>query len=396
LTPLPESVAVNAQAKSSYLAGTNELRQDSELDAALKDLEKASLSDPTSALVFAGLAEANWMKYNVTKDRSSLERARDAEKESELRYLDTGAGHRAAADLDATDGRYEDAEAELLRAEELEPANAENYRRLGFVYQKNNQFDKALRALRKAVELEPRYYKAQWRLGTLYSDLGRYKEAVEHLSETVKLMPALGDARYDLAVAYADTGQFDKALQNLKTAQSGAKENFELGTILMYQNKDGEAIPRLLAAVKEAPDSYVYWMQLGLAELRTGRRTDSDDANRQGLTLVERQLAENPRDGMARAFLGYFCGRLGQTDRSESETKQALQLDPHQLTVIWMAVQTYEMLHTRAESLAILRSAPREMLEDLKRWPNMADLTADSRFIELTAVTTAKKKEKRQ
>jgi hypothetical protein len=35
------------------------------------------------------------------------------------------------------------------------------------------------------------------------------------------------------------------------------------------------------------------------------------------------------------------------------------------------------------------------MLEDLKRWPDMADFTADSRFIELTA-TDAEKKDKRQ
>jgi hypothetical protein len=49
----------------------------------------------------------------------------------------------------------------------------------------------------------------------------------------------------------------------------------------------------------------------------------------------------------------------------------------------------------RDDAIAVLRTAPAEMLEDLKRWPDVADLTADSRFIELTA-SNAEKKEKRQ
>jgi tetratricopeptide (TPR) repeat protein len=396
LTPSPTSGAVNAQAQDYYRAGTDAIRQDSTVDEALKDLENARAADVDSALVLAALAEADWTKYWATKDHTWLERAREAERQSELRYLDTAAGHRAAARLETTDGRFEDAEADLLRALELEPANAETYRRLGYIYQIDNQFDKALRALRQAVELEPNYYRNQWSLGKFYLDQGRYKQAVQYLSETVKMMPSLAKARYELAVAYTDTGEFDKALQNLNALpQLGPDEHFELGTILMYQDKDAAAIPQLLLAVKEAPDQYVFWMQLAIAQQRVGLRKDSDRAVRRGLTLVEQQLVENPRDGIARAFLGYFCARTGQKDRSESETKQALQLDPHQLTVIWMAVHTFEMLGQRDESLAILRTAPAEMLDDLKRWPNMAELTADARFVELTA-SNAEKKEKRQ
>ncbi len=394
LTPLPESLAIKEKARAAYFAGTNAIGQDSKIDAVLKDLEQASAADSDSPLVFASLAEADWMKYNATRDKNWLERAREAERQSELRYPDTAAGHRAAARLNATVGRYEDAEAELLRAVELEPAYAENYRRLGLIYQNKNQFDKALLVLRKAVELDPDYYRNQWNLGKLYLDQGRYKQAVDHLTETVKLLPSASKARYDLAVAYTETGQFDKARHTLDLAGNlGAIGRFQLATILMYQRKDAEAIPHMLAALQEEPGGYEMLAQLAIAERHLGRLVDSRKALQRGLTLAEHGLAENPRDASARSFLGYFCAQLGQRERAQSETEQALQLDPFQLNVRWMAVSTYETLGMRDDALAVLRPAPPEMLEDLKRWPDVADLTADPRFKELTAAD-AEKKEK--
>jgi hypothetical protein len=48
-----------------------------------------------------------------------------------------------------------------------------------------------------------------------------------------------------------------------------------------------------------------------------------------------------------------------------------------------MAVLTYEAMKRRDASLAVLASAPTEMLKDLSRWPDVADLSKDSRFIDL-------------
>jgi tetratricopeptide (TPR) repeat protein len=395
LTPLPEGKAVNRQARDGYLAGLWAIRQNSTLAEGLKDLESATAADGDSAAVRAGLAEAELREYNVTQDSKSLAEAREAERQSELRYLDTGIGHRAAADLDEQDKRFEEAEVELLRAIELEPANGEGYRKLGDVYSNTNRFDQALQAFRKAVELEPDYYKNQLSLGQFYLYQGGYKEAVEHLSEAVKLAPGLPDARFSLAEANTETGRFDKALENLMSLkQWGANEHFQLATILMYEGKDAEAIPQLQAALKEIPGEIAFWMQLEIAERRVGHLADSKQAARRGLSLAERRLVGIPNAGIARAFLGYFCARLGQHDRAESETAQALKLG-HQLDVIWVAVGTYEVLGEREQALAALRvAAPPEMLDDLKRWPEMADLTADSRFTELTAVH-AEKKERR-
>jgi len=390
LTPLPESLDVNGRARSSYLAGVKALRQDWTLAEALKDFEKANVADQDSAVVWAGLAQAELWGHQASA-------AKEAERQAGLRYLDTAMGHRVAADLEQAEHNYEAAETELLRAEELEPSNYENYRRLGRVYESNNQFDQALRAERRAVELEPEYYRTQLTLGSLYLEQARYQDAVAHLSKAVKLAPSLADARFKLSEAYADTGQFGRALEQLNALPHwGATEHFEFANILMYQKKDAEAIPHLLLANQLAP-SVAFWMQLETAYRRVGRLAEGKQAVESGLRLDEHKLVENPNDCNTRAFLGYFSARLGQRERAESETAQALRLGPHQLDVLWVAVMTYELLGKREQALGVLQAAAvPEMLDDLKRWPDLADFTADSRFKELAAAAHAEKKETRQ
>jgi tetratricopeptide (TPR) repeat protein len=206
--------------------------------------------------------------------------------------------------------------------------------------------------------------------------------------ETLKLMPALSQARADLVTAYTDTGQFDKARQNLNMADLGAIGHFRLATILMYERKDADAIPHLLDALQEDPDEPAFLAQLVIAERHVGRLAESKKIAQRGLALVE-----NPRNASERSLLGYFCAQLGQSDRAQSETKQAFQLDPSNLNVRLTAVQTYEALDMRDDALAVLRTAPPEMLGDLNRWPDLADLTSDTRFREMTAAN-AEKKEK--
>jgi len=401
LKPLAESLFINAQASTAYATGVQEIRQDSTLDAGLKDLGKAEAANPDSPLILATIAEAECIKYLTTQDDAWLKRSLEAERQSELRYPDTGAGHRAAGLLKATAGRFDDAEAELLRAIELEPANSENYRRLGsFVYRNTNQFDKALVALREAVELQPGYYKNQQNLGEFYLEHARYKEAVEHLLETVKLLPNAPNVRYELAQAYTDAGEFGKARQSLnvileRTGKAGAQYQSQLATILMYESKDAEAIPHLLSAVTETPEDYVLWTRLGIAERRAGHLAGSHEAMQKALVIAERELTQNPANGRARSVLGYVCAQLGrQRARAESETAQALQLD-REWDVIWMAVLTYETLGMRDTAIALLRTAPAEILEDFGRWPDLAEFTADSRFKEVTAANAGNKEKQR-
>ena len=95
------------------------------------------------------------------------------------------------------------------------------------------------------------------------------------------------------------------------------------------------------------------------------------------------EMAKNPRDGYVRSFLAYLCARTGDRRRAESEIAQALQLSPNDADTRWMAALTYEALGRRDATLGVLAASPSELLADLSRWPDVADLHKDSRFLDL-------------
>jgi Flp pilus assembly protein TadD len=103
------------------------------------------------------------------------------------------------------------------------------------------------------------------------------------------------------------------------------------------------------------------------------------------LELVEKEMTQDPRDGKIRSHLAYLCARLGDPQRAASEIAQALQLSPNDADTRWVAAVTYEALGDRENTLAVLNASPEGVLADLSRWPDVADLHKDPRFLELLA-----------
>jgi hypothetical protein len=96
-------------------------------------------------------------------------------------------------------------------------------------------------------------------------------------------------------------------------------------------------------------------------------------------------MSQDPRDGGVRSCLAWFCARLGQKARAESEIAQALELSPNDALTRWMAVVTWEALDVRSGALEVLRGSPDAVLADISHWPDLADLHKDSRFLEMLA-----------
>ena len=66
-----------------------------------------------------------------------------------------------------------------------------------------------------------------------------------------------------------------------------------------------------------------------------------------------------------------------------SEIAQALNFSPNDADTRWWAVLTYEVLNQRDSTLSLLTSSSDELIADLSRWPEVADLHKDSRFKDL-------------
>src|SRR5437867_4739602 len=75
LPPLSVKAAVNPAAYPDYAAGISLSRRNPTLDSAIPLLERAVAADAGSPLTHVKLAEAEWLKYQVTKDPQWAQRA---------------------------------------------------------------------------------------------------------------------------------------------------------------------------------------------------------------------------------------------------------------------------------------------------------------------------------
>ena len=88
--------------------------------------------------------------------------------------------------------------------------------------------------------------------------------------------------------------------------------------------------------------------------------------------------------------MAYSYARLGEPQRAQLETAQAVKFSPEDWLTRWMAISTYEVLGLREETFGVLGSSPAGMLPNLlaeiNRHPEMAGLRTDPRFFQLRAL----------
>jgi serine/threonine-protein kinase len=388
LPPLAVSATVNSAAMQDYRNGLRNLRRNSTIDVALPLLERAVAEDPDSALAFAALAEGQQWKWFPTKDRPWLERAKESERQAQQRNPDLPQVHRVAGLLSLREGLYELAASECLRAIALDPKDGEARRVLGQAYEATNRLEEALAAYRAAVEVAPADYRNHQQLGTFYFRRADYTEALPRFLKMVELAPDEATPHYDLGSAYASLGRFQDAERELRLAirlRETPDELHNLGLVLMDEGKYPDAATNILRALSLAPEQLIWRMNLGTVYRLMNRKAESEQAYRRALELAEKEIARYPRDGGTRSHLAFVCARLGDLARAESEIAQAQVLSPEDASVRFMAVATFEAMGRRDDTLKLLSTFSRAELADVNRWPDMADLSRDSRFLKLLA-----------
>jgi serine/threonine-protein kinase len=388
LPPLDLSPTVNAAAYPYYSEGVALARSNPGVDRALSLLQRAVDLDPNSPLTHAKLAEAQWLKYTTSNSPEWQAKALASLKDAEQRNPDVADVRLVSGMIQDAFGHYVQAETDMRRVIELDPNNGDAWRQLGKVYEDRGQSNLALTAYLKAIDLQPGYFKNYRQLGYFHYRRGEYEEAVRQRKRVVELLPDLADAHYELGAAYINLARYSDAEYELNLAlgiQETANTFLGLAGLRVYQGQDREAIPYIQRAIAIGPATSLYYMDLGTAFRRSGSRRQADDAYRKGLDLAESALSQNPSDGYERSCLAYLCARLGDGRRAASEIAQALRMSGDAINVRWIAVQTYQALGQRDRALALLQDAPASILDRINRFPDLADLRSDPRFLQLLA-----------
>jgi tetratricopeptide (TPR) repeat protein len=283
-------------------------------------------------------------------------------------------------------GRYTQAEEDFSRAIELEPTNPDGYLRLARVYQKTDRIQDAIQIAFKAIQVAPHYFRSYQQLGGFYYHLGEYEKAANKLATAVNMNPGEPSVHVALASAQQKLGQYAQAERELRIAlrlHETSDTHVNLGAVLASEHRYREAILEYKRAVALSPKAYLSWMNLGDNCRWVHKTNEAKQAYERALGLTREQVSRNPQDGYIRALMGEVLARLGQKEQADYEISQALRILPVSTDVFMSAVFAYEALGQRARALEVLEQAPRSVVDDLVREPDLADLRHDPRFIAL-------------
>jgi serine/threonine protein kinase len=386
LPRIEAKATVNAAARQDYLTGLSYVQDNIRADDAVQLLERAVAADPESALTYAALAEAQWIKYVSTGQADWKEKALESVRQAELRDPDLPEVHLISGWLKKNSGNYELAEADFQRVIELQPNNGDAYRRLGLTFQSAGFLSDALIAFQKAIQVRPDDFNNYWALGAFYLQRSQYQEAVTEFQRAVSLKPKLEDSHRLLGQAFSELRRFPEAENELRKAISirdSSQAEQVLANVLWFTNRSQEATVHYLSAIAIGPETALLWLDLGSCYRQQGRDRDARDAFRRGLSLAKKDVIQDPRNWRERANQAYLEARLGDDSAAESDIAQVLQVSRDDDT-LQTAVVTYEALGRRDQSLSLLAKSP-SILPQIKSVPDLADLRRDPRFTELLA-----------
>ncbi|MCX6132890.1 MAG: tetratricopeptide repeat protein [Ignavibacteriales bacterium] len=153
-------------------AGYGSLPRNQAIAAAKKFAGKAIALDESQAEAHASLA---YVKFRIDWDWGG------AEKEFK-RALQLKPGYARAHEWYALFlsimGRFDEAMAEMLRAQELDPLSASVSTGIGRIYHFEYKIDQAIVQFNRTLDLDPEYAEAYFGLGMTYMIAGRYEESI--------------------------------------------------------------------------------------------------------------------------------------------------------------------------------------------------------------------------
>jgi tetratricopeptide (TPR) repeat protein len=352
---------------------------------AVDAFERAIALDPRSVLPRAGLAEACYDAWVVSGGEQWLVRGQQALEAAQRLNPDSLWVRLAAGRLSLVPGRFERAAQEYQRAIELEPASAEAWNGLARSYQAIPGRDPdAVAAFMKAIELQPGYYQPLVDLGGFYFAHGNRGEAEKLWLRAVAVAPELRVVHANLGALYVQVGRYQEAERELLRALQiepklrAALNN--LGALYQFLGRDAEAVGFLERARAAGADTPGLLQNLGDSYRRLGMPAAASAAYRRGRELADAALAQNAGDAVARARVAYFAMRMGELPFARRELLQALNAGGSNPVVIERAVVLYEAVGERDRALAVLGSAPPQLITDTVRHPDLGRLRDDPRL----------------
>ena len=360
--------------------------QPENVELAINLFQRAVEQDPAYALAHAGLGEAYWRKYQLTKDAHWATAARASCTTALQRANNLAPVFVTLGMVDAGTGKYAEAISELKRAVVLEPSNGDAYRELATAYQAAGQAADAEATYKNAIGVRPTYWANYNALGILYFRQSRYVEAEAQFKRVIALTPDNARAYSNLGGVYALSTRYDEAAAMLERSlaiKPNAQAASNLGTVYFSLGRYADAARKMEQALAFNDGDSQLWSNLaGAYHWAPGERDKAKPAYLRALTLAEKESRVNPNSADLILRMADCRSMIGEGVRARELAARALKLAPRDVTVLYKAGTVYEQVGDRDRALDLIgRSLDQGYSRDIiERSPSLAALRKDPRF----------------
>lgn len=250
----------------AYLKGRHHWNQRTEKDflKAIEYFQEATSLAPDYAEAYAGLADTYSLLsvYNLQRPERAMPIAKKAALEA-LRLDENLAEAHASLGhiLFLFDWDWTEAERELEKAIELNPAYASTYQWHGVFLMAMNRPDEGLQTLRQGLEYDPVSLSLNENLGWALYVARRYPEAIAQFERTLDLDPSFGTALRYLGLTQLYLGRYEEALDTLERARSALASSPDVQADLALAHalagEKDEAEKMLDSLMKESSERYI-------------------------------------------------------------------------------------------------------------------------------------------
>jgi serine/threonine protein kinase/Flp pilus assembly protein TadD len=161
--------------------------------------------------------------------------------------------------------KHEEATAEAMRAQELDPISSFINAFVGLSFFFPGQFDRAVEELQKVIKMNPGSYLAHYHLGMVYTAQSNREGATSEYEKAVECSDGVPFIEILLALNYYDSGKREQAEKMFENLKQRAKHEYVPPTSFFLKNlvlgKFGEA-KKWLKKAGEEHDSYLCWMRI--------------------------------------------------------------------------------------------------------------------------------------
>jgi len=375
-----------------YLQGRGYLQdyhKPENIESALAAFKHALEKDPQYPLAYAGVGEAYWYNYQLTREPPWVGQALASCERAVALDARLSSGHTCLGVVYNGTGKYELAIEQFRQAVELEPTSDAAYRGLASAYDRLGKPKEAEETYRRAIALRPYYWASYSWLGAFYYWQARYAEAAEMFDQVVKLAPDNFRGYSNLGTIFNAQGRYAEAILRCERSAAirpTADAYSNLGTAYFGLRQFAKAGQFYEKAVEIDPQEYLWRGNLGDARYwAPGQRANATDAYEQAILLAKEYLRVNPRDARALGYLAYYYAMLENKQAALSSIEQAHTLAPNDPELRFNAALTHNKLGQINQALEWLEKALAAGISPatVRDNPFLDNLRADSRYLAL-------------